>query len=308
MAESFIMVAQQVAILFVLIAVGILCGKTNLINENAAKKMTDIVLYIVTPCVMIDAFQREFDPGMLFNLGVTALCSGAIMVGSILLVSLVIRDKSVARNKVLRFGTVFSNCGFMSLPLQSAILGRDGVFYGSVFVAVFNIILWTYGLYSMSGRKSDISPKKLLLNPGVLGVIAGIILFLLSIQLPQIAAVPVEYLAGLNTPLPMIIIGFYLSKANLKKVFCDKWAYFAMALRLLIIPAAAIIAMYLCGIRGDILVACSIASCAPVAATTTMFATKFKAAVELSVGIVSATTLLSIGTMPLIITFASMLA
>lgn len=308
MAENFIMVSQQVIILFLLIGVGFLCGKTKLLNENAAKKMTDLVLYIVTPCVMINAFQREFNSDMLLNLGITALCSALIMTGSIFAVNIIIKDKDIARRKVLRFGTVFSNCGFMSLPLQSAILGKDGVFYGSVFVAVFNIIIWTYGLFSMSGRKSDLSVKKLLLNPGVLGVIAGLLLFLMSVELPSVLASPVEYLANLNTPVPMIIIGFYLAGANLKKVFSDKWAYVSMSLRLIFIPILSIFAMYACGVRGDILVSCTIASCAPVAATTTMFATKFKADVELSVGLVSATTLLSVATMPIIISAAMALS
>lgn len=308
MAENFIMVSQQVIILFLLIGVGFLCGKTKLLNENAAKKMTDLVLYIVTPCVMINAFQREFNSDMLLNLGITALCSALIMTGSIFAVNIIIKDKDIARRKVLRFGTVFSNCGFMSLPLQSAILGKDGVFYGSVFVAVFNIIIWTYGLFSMSGRKSDLSVKKLLLNPGVLGVIAGLLLFLMSVELPSVLASPVEYLANLNTPVPMIIIGFYLAGANLKKVFSDKWAYVSMSLRLIFIPILSIFAMYACGVRGDISVSCSIASCAPVAATTTMFATKFKADVELSVGLVSATTLLSVATMPIIISAAMALS
>ena len=308
MAENFIMVSQQVIILFLLIGVGFLCGKTKLLNENAAKKMTDLVLYIVTPCVMINAFQREFNSDMLLNLGITALCSALIMTGSIFAVNIIIKDKDIVRRKVLRFGTVFSNCGFMSLPLQSAILGKDGVFYGSVFVAVFNIIIWTYGLFSMSGRKSDLSVKKLLLNPGVLGVIAGLLLFLMSVELPSVLASPVEYLANLNTPVPMIIIGFYLAGANLKKVFSDKWAYVSMSLRLIFIPILSIFAMYSFGVRGDILVSCAIASCAPVAATTTMFATKFKADVELSVGLVSATTLLSVATMPIIISAAMALS
>lgn len=308
MAENFIMVSQQVIILFLLIGVGFLCGKTKLLNENAAKKMTDLVLYIVTPCVMINAFQREFNSDMLLNLGITALCSALIMTGSIFAVNIIVKDKDIARRKALRFGTVFSNCGFMSLPLQSAILGKDGVFYGSVFVAVFNIIIWTYGLFSMSGRKSDLSVKKLLLNPGVLGVIAGLLLFLMSVELPSVLASPVEYLANLNTPVPMIIIGFYLAGANLKKVFSDKWAYVSMSLRLIFIPILSIFAMYACGVRGDILVSCAIASCAPVAATTTMFATKFKADVELSVGLVSATTLLSVATMPIIISAAMALS
>lgn len=308
MLDNFLMASNQVVILFILIAVGFLCGKVKFLNDNAAKKLTDIVLYIVTPCVMISSFQRKFNRALLVNLGVTALCSAAIIIGSIVIVNMVFRDKNPSRNKVLKFGTVFSNCGFMALPLEHAILGDDGVFYGSVFIAVFNIILWTYGLCLMSGSRKGLSMKKLALNPGVLGVIAGLLLFLFSIELPEVISAPVEYLAGLNTPVPMIIIGYHLSKSNLKKVFRDKWAYVSMGLRLIVIPLAAVGIMYLCGVRNDILVACTIAAAAPVAANTTMFAAKFDGGVELSVGLVSATTLLSIVTMPLVVSAAVMLA
>lgn len=302
------MVTQQVVILFILIAVGFLCGRINFLNDTAAKKLTDIVLYIVTPCVMINSFQREFNPSLLVNLGITALCAAAIFAGAIILVSVVFRDKNISRVKVLKFGTVFSNCGFMALPLEQAVLGGDGVFYGSVFIAVFNIVLWTYGLFLMSGSKKELSVKKLVLNPGILGVIAGLLLFLFSVRLPEVISKPVEYLAGLNTPVPMLIVGYHLSKANLKKVFCDKWAYVSMALRLIVIPAAAVMIMYACGVRNDILVACAIACAAPAAANTTMFAAKFNGDAELSVGIVSATTLLSVLTMPLVVSLAVMLA
>ena len=308
MVDNFLMVSQQVGVLFILIAVGFLCGKVKFINDNSAKKMTDIVLYIVTPCVMINAFQRDFDIKMLYNLGITALCAFAIMIGSIILCSIIFRDKIIARNKVLKFGTVFSNCGFMSLPLQSAILGQDGVFYGSVFVAVFNLLVWTYGLYFMSGSKKELSVKKLCLNHGILGVTAGVLLFLFSIKLPEIVASPVQYLANLNTPIPMLIIGFYLSQSNLKKVFADKWAYLAMAVRLCVIPLVSLSLMYACGVRGDILVACTIAASAPVAATTTMFATKFNKDTELSVNLVSLSTILSIFTMSCIVAITQMIS
>lgn len=308
MIEKFLMVVSQVLILFILIGVGFFCGKVKFLNENATKKLTDIVLYIVTPCVMIQAFQREFEVKMLVNLCITALCATAIMVGSIFISNLVFREKDISRKKVLRFATVFSNCGFMSLPLEKAILGQDGLFYGSVFVAIFNVLVWTYGLVSMSGDKKDLSIKKLVTNPGILGVVVGVVLFVCSITLPEVIETPVEYLAALNTPVPMIIIGFYLSQSKLKKIFCDKWAYVSMALRLVVLPLGAVFVMYLCGVRSDILIACAIAASAPVAATTTMFATKFNRNVELSVGLVSATTLLSIVTMPLIISIATLLS
>ena len=274
--------------LFILISVGFLCGKKGLINENAAKKMTDIVLYVVTPCVMISAFQKEFSGDTVIKILIAAAAAIVILAFSTLLARLVIRDKNESRKKVLQFSVIFSNCGFMSLPLQKELLGEDGWFYGSIFVVVFNIFVWTYGLLDMSGDKKQLSVKKLVLNPGIIGAVVAIILFVCRIKLPEIIFQPVTHLANLNTPVPMLIIGFYLSRAKLKKAFSDVGTYIAMALRL----------------DKTMMIAFVIACSAPTAASTTMFAAKFDRDVELSVGVVAASTILSIITMPLIVSLA----
>jgi hypothetical protein len=301
------MIAQQVLVLFILIGIGFLCGKKGILTDSSSKKITDIVLYVVTPCVMISAFQREFSMELLGNILITALCAALIIIGSIILCMLVFHDKNEARKKVLSFATIFSNCGFMSLPLQKAILGDDGWFYGSIFVAVFNIIIWSYGLVMMSGDKKQLSIKKLAFNPGIIGVIVALLLFVCRIDLPYIISQPVSYLADLNTPLPMLIIGFYLSQADLKKAFTDLGAYLAMGLRLVVIPLAATFVMSLFKVDQTIMITCVIASSAPTAATTTMFAAKFGRDVELSVSVVAATTLISIITMPLVVALAQSL-
>ncbi len=307
MAENFIMIAQQVLVLFVLIGVGFLCGKKKILNDASSKGMTDIVLYVVTPCVMITAFQREFSIDLMGKIAVAVLCAALILTGSIFLSLLVLRDKDESRKKVLQFAAVFSNCGFMSLPLQKAILGDDGWFYGSIFVAVFNIFVWTYGLVSMSGDKKQLSIKKLAFNPGIFGVVVALILFVCKIKLPYIISQPVSYLSDLNTPLPMLIIGFYLSKADFKKAFTDFGIYAACAVRLIVIPVAAAVIMSLFNIDPTIVVAFIIASAAPTAATTTMFAAKYSRNVDLSVGVVASTTLISIITMPLVVAFSQIL-
>lgn len=298
------MIAQQVLVLFVLIAVGFVCGKKGILNDSSSRHITDIVLYVVTPCVMITAFQRKFSFELLSKILIATLCASLIIAGSILVAKLVFHDKDEGRKKVLQFSVIFSNCGFMSLPLQKAILGDDGWFYGSIFVAVFNIFVWTYGLVSMSGDRKQLSFKKLAFNPGVVGVIVAIILFVCRIDLPYIISQPVEYLSDLNTPLPMLVIGFYLSKADFKKAFTDLGGYIAMAVRLIVIPVAAAFIMALFKLDEAIIVAFIIASSAPTAATTTMFAAKFNRDVELSVSVVAATTLVSIGTMPLVVALA----
>lgn len=302
--ENFIMIAQQVLVLFILIGVGFACGKKGILTDESSKKITDIVLYVVTPCVMISAFQREFSMHLLGNILITALCATASIAATVFIAKLIFHDKNTARKKVLQFSAIFSNCGFMSLPLQKAILGDDGWFYGSIFVAVFNVIVWSYGLVMMSGDKKQMSVKKLAFNPGIVGVLIALIIFVLRIKLPYIISQPIDYLAALNTPLPMLIIGFYLSQADLKKAFTDVGAYLAMAVRLAVVPLLSMFVLHLLNVDPTIMIACVIASSAPTAATTTMFAAKYGRDVELSVSIVASTTLVSIITMPLIVALA----
>lgn len=299
--DNFLTIGQQVLVLFILIAVGFVCGKKGVITEHASKVMTDIVLYVVTPCVMVSAFQRDFSMETLGNIGIAALTAGVIIGASIVLCRLVFRSKDINRKKVLQFAVIFSNCGFMSLPLQKQLLGDDGWFFGSIFVAMFNIIVWTYGLVDMSGDKKQLSIKKIALNPGIIGAVAAIILFVLPFQLPPIIAQPITHLSNLNTPVPMLIIGYYLSKANFRKAFTDGGAYLASLFRLIIIPFAAAFVMLALHLDKTMVIAFTIASAAPTAATTTMFAAKFNRDVELSVSVVTLTTVLSLITMPLIV-------
>lgn len=304
LSENFIMIAQQVLVLFIIIIIGFICGKKGILNDTSAKGITDIVLYVVTPCVMITAFQRSFSFELLGNVIIAAACAALIMAGSIIISTIIFHDKNESRKKVLQFSTVFSNCGFMSLPLQKAILGDNGWFYGSIFVAVFNLFVWTYGLVSMSGDKRQLSLKKLAFNPGIVGVLIAVILFICSITLPYIISQPMQYLSELNTPLPMLIIGYHLSKAHFKKAFTDAGVYLAMGIRLVLIPLLITFTLSLLPLDKDMIIAFIIASSAPTAATTTMFASKFNRDTELSVSIVSSTTLVSILTMPLIVAFA----
>ena len=302
MLDNISLVATQVLVLFILIAVGFVCNKIKLLGGITVKQMTDFVLYIVTPCVIVNSFRREYDPSMLKGLLITFAASFASFAINIALSLLLVQDKNEQRKRVLRYGAVFSNAGFMALPLQQAILGDIGVFYGATYVAVFNIVNWTYGILLMSGDKKYISPKKAILNPGIIGTVVGVALFLLPFDLPDVIGNPVGFLAALNTPVPMIIIGYHLanSKFNIKGFS----AYFAMFFRLVLSPLIIFLGLYICGVEGTILVAVTTAVAAPFAATGTMFSEKFGGDTELSAAMVSLTTLLSILTMPVIIALA----
>ena len=305
MIENILTVGNQVIILFVLIAVGVILGKKKVLNDNSVKGMTELVLYAVTPCVIINSFMREFDTAMLKNLIITFIAAAVWFIIDIIIANIIIHDKDKKRENVLRFGLIFSNCGYMSIPLQQALLGDDGVFYGAVFVSVFNIIVWTYGVSLMDGSTKSISLKKIFINPGIIGTVIGLIIFLASVKLPSVITEPIGYIAAVNTPLPMLIIGYHLVGASFKITGKNTWI--SIIFRLVVSPLILLFGMYIAGIKGAVLVAGVIAASAPWAANTTMFAQKFDADVPLSAACVSLTTLLSVITMPIIVGLAVMI-
>lgn len=304
----FLNVFTQVVILFILIFLGAILTKKGVFTEKGISSMTDMVLLLVTPCVIIKSFIREFDSTTFKKLLISFLIAILSHIGFIILSRVLLRDKNERSQKVLQFGVIFSNCGYMSIPLQQALLGDDGIFYGASYIAIFQIFIWSYGLLLMSGDKKVLSPKKMLINPGVIGVSIGLIIFLLSIPVPKVIAEPISYIASLNTPLPMLIIGYHLMKSNILEGLRNIKCFFAIGIKLFLFPLLALLVMYLCGVRGTMLISSVISCSAPTAAITTMFSNKYSCDTALSVNMVSISTLLSLISMPILITLAQHLA
>ena len=300
MLQDFLTVATNVLTLFLLMGVGVACAKTKLLSDGAVKALANLVLYIATPCVIIKSCIRAFDPAMLWGFLTVVAVAAVTHAVLMLLAKVVFRDSDENRRRVLRSAVVFSNAGYMAIPLQQAILGDVGVFYCAAYIIVFNLFLWTYGLAEMSGE-SRLSVKKILLNPGIIGVVVGLTLFVFSVPVPTLIADGVGHLASLNTPVPMLIVGYYLAQTNLLSALKDGRGWLCIALRLVAAPLLALGALLLCGVRGDLLTACMICIATPVATSCTMFATRFDRNPRLSVNLVSLSTLLSVATLPLMV-------
>lgn len=304
----FITVFSQVMILMLMILAGFIAAKTKIMTDEGAKCCTDIALIIVTPCVIIKSLIREYDGKILKSLALTFGLTFLVQFLMIILSHVILHSKDKKRERVLRFGTVFANCGFMSLPIQQVMLGDDGTLYGSAYIIMFNLVIWSYGVFLISGDTSFIKPKKLLINPGIIGLTIGLIIFIFSLPVPKILYSAVDYMSAIYTPLPMLIIGYHLAQTKISDSFKDIQCIFAVILRMLVFPFAAMGILYLIGIRGTLLISISISVSAPVAAITTMFSSKFGADTPLSVNMVSLSTILSMASMPLIITVAKLIA
>lgn len=301
-------VFSQVMILMIMISVGFAAAKAKIMTAEGARCCTDIALIIATPCVIIKSLIREYSNEIMKSLAFAIFITLLVQVLMIFLSRLILHSKDKARERVLRFGTIFANCGFMSLPLQQVILGADGTLYGSAYVIMFNLVIWSYGVFLISGDKKYIKPKKLFVNPGIIGLAIGLVIFIFSIPIPKIIYSAIDYMSALYTPLPMLIIGYHLAQNNPLTAFKDPKCLLAVLLSMIVYPLAVLGFLYLIGVRGTLLVSVIISVSAPVAAITTMFSSKYGADTPLSVDMVSLSTVAAAVTMPLVITLAQLLA
>lgn len=301
--NSALSLSVQVIILFVLMAVGFACTKAKLIDNQSIKGFVNILLYIVTPCLIINSFLKvKFTDDTVTALLIAAGCAVVSHIIGIA-VSFLIREKENCRKSVYRFGAIFSNAGYMGLPLAKAIFGDKGVFYGSVYVVVFNIIQWTYGI-SLYNKKGN-SKIKTLINPGTIGVFVGLPLFLLKWSLPEIIGTPISTVSDLNTPLAMLITGYYFSCSDFKNGMKNAKLWLVIFLKMIAVPLIALLLFkYVFGLSGILLSCCVLPAAAPTAVNTMVLASKYNADTDIGLKLVTISTALSVVTMPLILAFA----
>lgn len=305
MLQNFITVSSQVLVLFLLILVGFVCGRSKLLPQSAARYFNALVLNVSIPCTLLRAFQVDLTPELLQEFLLALLCSAVMYLVFFPLSHLLIRDPDPHRRRLLTLGSIVSNCNFMGFPLMTAIMGSIGVFYGAAYAGLCPVFLWTVGMIYFNGGLRHCNLKKIFLNPCVLGVTAGFVLFLGQFSLPPLVDTAVSYLADLAVPLPMVTIGLQLSHTDLRRVLRDKYVWLCGGLRLVVIPLLMLVAMVICGIRGDLLLGVLIPAATPPAVMVSMLD---KPDSTLGAELVSLHTLCSIATMPLIVALAQTFA
>ena len=295
------LVAQQVFIMLVLIIVGFVLTKKNIISQTGSKNISDILLTIVTPSVLIRAYQIDFDMDIALDILMGFALSVLAHFIFIVVSHLIFRgNKDIYRRKVMNFTSIYSNCGFMGIPLLAATLGDSGVVIGSTYLAAFNIITWTQGYYIYCQDFKLLSVKKLLKNPGVVGTCIALILFFAQVRLGGVIKDAIWYVADLNTPLAMILLGTYLARTELAKSLRNKDMYIVSFLRLLALPLLTLFVFKLIGVGYDMAICLMLPAACPCAAIAAMFAEKADMEPGLPSQIVSVTTIFSLATLPLV--------
>ena len=297
--DAFLSVILEVAVILILIVVGYFTVKKGMFTKESLGSITSFLLYIVTPCLIVSSFLSA-ESGKLdgWTLLLAAVLPALSIVISIALSYLFFRKEPSGRQRVLRFSMIFCNVGFMGIPLVEGIVGSEGVLYGSFFIAVFNIFCWTYGYVMMGGGKVRL--KALLLNPGLIGLVIGLPLYLLDVPVPALFVEPVELISALNTPLAMIVVGGYIAQVKLRAFVSDLAVYKMAVLRLVVAPLLYLALVWLLRPDETLLMSTVIQAATPVAANCVLFAVQYDSDAELASKSVAVSTALSVVTIPLL--------
>lgn len=322
MKIEFIDVLITVVFLLALALPGFIFAKLKLLPEKTAQALSTIVLYCCQSVLVITSFQKKaYEPAIGLNLLWVVLLSTAVHMLMFLVLKLVFIKKSAeSKIKVVKYAGVFSNCGFMGFPfLQSLFTGNDALLaeiliYGAAVIAVFNVLNWTFGVYIMTGDKSLVSAKKILLNPVIISVAIGLLMFFILprplVDLAKADSITdkiltkfmqsMTYIADMVTPASMIVVGIRLANVNLKQLFMDKWAYISALFKLIVMPLIAILTVAYLPVASTVKYTVFFLLSMPSATGTAMFAVKFNSDSDFASVCVLLSTILSVITIPLL--------
>lgn len=229
-----ILLTEEIGVLFLVGFVGFMLVRLDILKERDSEIISWLVAYVMSPCVVITSFEIDYTPdklkGFLISIAAAVGAQLLFMAGTRIL------GRILHLTAIERASVIYSNCGNLIVPLVTFVLGEKWLFYACAYMIVSTVFMWTH-LESMLNRESEgNSLLKIFLNPNVLAIFAGMLLFLTGFQLPEVLASTIDGLGGAIGPLSMLVVGMLIGNMDLKWVFTRKRPYLISALRLVFFP------------------------------------------------------------------------
>ena len=198
----YILVTKQLLTMAIIGLCGFIFAKIFNVNENERKFLSKLLMYFINPTMVLNSFNREFDSQKLALLGIVVVLSLIIHLMMIML------GIFTCKQKIDRLAIAFTNCGFIGIPLIRGVFGDEGVIFLMGYLAIFNILVWTYGYHQLSGTSKFI---KVITNPNIIAVALGVIIFCMPFTLPEVIARPLSLVADTNTAISMVLVGVLIA-------------------------------------------------------------------------------------------------
>ena len=198
----YILVTKQLITMAIIGLGGFIFARIFKVNESERKFLSKLLMYFINPTMVLNSFNREFDSKKLVLLGIVVLLSLIIHVVMIML------GIFTCKEKIDRLAIAFTNCGFIGIPLIRGVFGDEGVIFLMGYLAIFNILVWTYGYHQLSGTSKII---KVITNPNIIAVALGVVIFCMPFTLPDVIGRPLSLVADTNTAISMVLVGVLIA-------------------------------------------------------------------------------------------------
>lgn len=291
----------------IILLLAFVCYRIHLVDQDGNRCVSNLLLLVVNPCVVLTVYQTDYDPRLVRLLGFSFVAAFASHVLAILISNVFVKKKDNPDYAIERFNAIYSNCGFIGIPLIDSVLGSDGVFFLTAYIVIFNIFIWTHGILLMEHRFSFQSLKRGLLSSMFISTIVALVLFFLQIRIPSVLLEAMDYVAGMNTPLAMMVAGFSVAQSDLKEMIRKFRLYYVSFVKLILVPLLMIPILWIMKLPHDVAVTILIATACPAATTGTMMAIRYKQNYTYSSEIFAMSTVLSILTIPVIVSLGEMM-
>lgn len=301
MPDAVAIISGQIAVMFLLMAAGFALYRVKFLNDAGVSQMSDLVLYVANPILIAEALMRPFDAVLLMDAAWVALGTAILLAASLVVIRIAYGRSRDAEADVGRFSTMFTNAGFIGIPLAQATVGPDGVSFIAVANTVQTFLIWTYGVWLYSHDRKDIEPKRVLTNPAIIAIALGLACFVSSWQPPQVVLSALDALGSLNTGLVMLALGAYLGAADLGSIMRGRasWKVSLLRLVVMLLAAVALIRVLPGGTAASLTLVMYEAM--PAAVVASLLAQRFGGNGGHAAGVVSLSTLLSLVTLPLML-------
>lgn len=296
-------IVNGVISLFLIILVGVYADKKRIITKEINKGLTNILLKITLPCLVVSSFIFDLSDELKDNIIRCFIYSPLVLIISIVISYILLIPIKGEKKIIIQFANVFSNCGFIGFPIVFSIYGNEGVIYASIFNLFFTAFLWTYGVILFNGKMKREDIKKVLLNPAIVAVFIGLIIMIFGFDIPSVLSSTLDLVGNMTSPLSMIIVGVILGNAKIISYLKDKTIYYSAFLKLIIMPCILILISRLLKDTSLVIKTLIIVTAMPAAAMTSILAESFDKESEYSAVIVFITTLFSVITFPILLNF-----
>lgn len=291
--------------MFIILIAGIIGYKTKIITKDGNKVLSNVLLMVVNPAVLFMAFQQDFTPELVKGFFMSVLFAIICHIVGIIISTIIIK-KSIKDYDVERIACIYSNCGFIGIPIINALYGSEGVFYLAAYLSVFNILLWTQALILTTGKSDRKTILSGLLSPAVISILVGAVFC--SIKVHPLIGNSLNYLCDMNTPLAMLIAGATVAQTNILKALKNYRIYIVCALKLLIIPIICAVILLQFHYTEIVTFTSIVEVSCPTAASGMMFAIRYNKNSLYASEFYVVTTLLSAISLPFVILTAKFLA